>query len=134
MIEAPVAVVSLWESEAVRALAAADRATDRLTHLGPSYMSAEVRKLVAHLAGELTRAASVLRGSAIQATPEGAAVFLAGVDRLAREFDGDFACDRCVAGDHGQRIDIHTFGQRPCEHVGGFPCCAGDDGCEGGTA
>lgn len=28
-------------------------------------------------------------------------------------------CPRCLPGEFGERIDVHTFGQRPCVHVGG---------------
>lgn len=28
-------------------------------------------------------------------------------------------CDRCIAGKHGERHDVRTFDQEPCEHVGG---------------
>lgn len=118
MIHAPDAVVSLWEAEAVRALAAADRAADPTLEVRLSCAATEVRELVVFLAGELARAASVLRGSAIQATPEGAAVFLAGVDRLARELDGD----------------LPLGGFTPGSGLAWKECCAGDSGCEGGTS
>jgi hypothetical protein len=31
----------------------------------------------------------------------------------------DVDCDRCIAGEHGERLDVHSFGEEPCEHVAG---------------
>jgi len=27
------------------------------------------------------------------------------------------SCDRCVPGEHGERLDVHTLDQQPCAHV-----------------
>lgn len=30
-------------------------------------------------------------------------------------------CDRCISGEGGSRVDVHTVGQRPCSHVSVAP-------------
>lgn len=36
-------------------------------------------------------------------------------------------CDRCVPGEHGERVDVHRHGQTPCHHVA--PPFGGPQGC-----
>jgi hypothetical protein len=31
----------------------------------------------------------------------------------------DVDCDRCIAGKGGERLDVRTFDEEPCEHVAG---------------